>query len=213
MMMQSATATPVSRRQTARRRGRPRDDRLDEAIVRATVAEVGAKGWGGATIEGIAARAGVGRGTIYRRWPSKTELFQYAATAVTSHVDIQQSGSFADELFAAVLPIADMLTRPELAAMLPSLLAEAANDASIRETLRTFVAQSRHQAIGAVERARERGDILQSTDAKTLVDMLAGGLVYRRLLLGEDTDESAVRALVHQAVQSCAKPAAVEEDS
>jgi AcrR family transcriptional regulator len=181
--------------------------------VDATIAEVGAKGWGGATIEGVAARAGVGRGSIYRRWPSKTELFQYAAAAVTRPGEVLDSGSFVDDLSAAVLPIADMLTQPELAAMLPSLLAEAANDASIRETLRIFVAKSRTQAIEAVERARQRGDILQSTDAETLVDMLAGALVYRKLLLGEVTDAAAVRALVSQAVQSCAIPAATEEDS
>lgn len=198
---------------SAHRRGRPRDDRLDAVIVEATIAEVGAKGWGGATIEGVAARAGVGRGSIYRRWPSKTELFQYAAAAVTRPTEVLDSGSFVDDLFTAVLPIADMLTRPELAALLPSLLAEAANDASIRETLRAFVAQSRTQAIGAVERARRRGDILPSTDAETLVDMLAGALVYRKLLLGEATDAAAVRALVRQAVQTCATPTATEEDS
>jgi AcrR family transcriptional regulator len=186
---------------------------LDAAIVEATIAEVGAKGWGGATIEGVAGRAGVGRGTIYRRWPSKTELFHYAATAVTRPVAESDTGSFADDLFAAVLPIADMLTQPALTALLPALLAEAANDASIRQTLRTFVAQSRQQAIDAVERARSRGDIVQSTDAETLVDMLAGALVYRRLLLGEAADANAVRALVRQAVQNCSNDVAIEEDS
>jgi len=212
-MSGSMTKDAVSAGRPTQRRGRPRDDRLDAVIVEATIAEVGAKGWGGATIEGIAARAGVGRGTIYRRWPSKTDLFQYAATAVTRPVEAPDTGSFFDDLFAAVLPIADMLTRPELAGMLPSLLAEAANDASIRQTLRTFVAQSRQQAIDAVERARRRGEIEPSTDAETLVDMLAGALVYRRLLLGEATDAAAVRVLVRQAVQSCATHVAAEEDS
>jgi AcrR family transcriptional regulator len=206
------TKAQVTVARAARRRGRPRDDRLDAVIVDATIAEVGAKGWGGATIEGVAARAGVGRGSIYRRWPSKTELFQYAAAAVTRPAQVLDSGSFADDLFAAVLPIADMLTQPQLAAMLPSLLAEAANDASIRETLRIFVADSRTQAIEAVDRARQRGDIVQSTDAETLVDMLAGALVYRKLLLGEVTDAAAVRALVRQAVQSCVIPTATEEN-
>jgi hypothetical protein len=132
---------------------------------------------------------------------------------VTRPVDAPDTGSFVDDLFAAVLPIADMLTQPELAALLPSLLAEAANDTSIRQTLRTFVAQSRRQAIDAVERARRRGDIAQSTDAETLVDMLAGALVYRRLLLGEATDAATVRALVRQAVQNCSTNAAMKEDS
>lgn len=212
-MANSARKKPVTVARAAHRRGRPRDDRLDAVIVHAAVAEVGAKGWGGATIEGIAARAGVGRGSIYRRWPSKNELFQYAATVIIHPPEVVDTGSFGEDLFAAVLPMADMLTQPELAALLPSLLAEAANDASIRKTLHTFVGQSRQQAIDAVVRARRRGDIAESTDAETLVDMLAGALVYRRLLLGEATDAAAVRALVRQAVQSCSIPTGAQEDS
>lgn len=166
----------------------------------ATVAEAAAKGWGGATIEGIAARAGVGRASIYRRWPGKYELFQYVAASITRPVDGVDTGSLVDDLFAALLPIAEMLTEPELAALLPSLLAEAANDEAIRGTVRTFAGRCRQQAIDAVERARGRGDIARATDVDALVDMLAGGLVYRRLLLGEVTDAAAVRALIRQAI-------------
>jgi len=191
------TTTPAR----APRRGRPRDERLDAAIVAAAVAEVGAKGWGGATIEGIAARAGVGRASIYRRWGSKYELFQYAAVSITQSSDGVDTGSFVDDLFAALLPIAEMLTQPELAALLPSLLAEATNDESVRSTVRTFAGRCRQQAIDAVERARDRGDVPVATDADALVDMLAGGLVYRRLLLGEAADATAVRALIRQALR------------
>lgn len=172
-------------------------------IVEAAIAEVGEKGWSRATIEGIAARAGVGRGSIYRRWPSKLDLFQYAATAVMRTSAPVDTGCFADDLLAAMLPIADMLTQPDLAALVPSLLAEAAKDAAIRQTLRSFVGQSRQHAIEAVDRARARRDIVASTDAETLVDMLAGALVYRRLVLGEPADAATVNKLVRQAVQSC----------
>ena len=185
---------------TAPLRGRPRDGRLDAAIVAAAVAEVGAKGWGGATIEGIAARAGVGRASIYRRWSSKYELFQYVAVSITQPSDGVDTGNFVDDLFAALMPIADMLTQPELAALLPSLLAEATNDDAVRTTVRTFAGRTRQQAIDAVERARDRGDVPETTDADALVDMLAGGLVYRRLLLGEAADATAVRALIRQAL-------------
>lgn len=191
------TTTPVS----GARRGRPRDNRLDAVIIDAAIAETAAKGWGGATIEGIAARAGVGRASIYRRWSSKYELFQYVAGSITQPPAGVDTGSFVDDLFAALLPIAEMLTQPELAAILPSLLAEAANDEAIRTTVRTFAGRCRQQAIDAVERARRRGDVPGDTDADALVDMLAGGLVYRRLLLGETPDAAAVRALIRQAIK------------
>ncbi len=187
-----------------RLRGRPRDDRLDTAIIEAVIAEAAAKGWSGATIEGIAARAGVGRASIYRRWSSKDELFQYVARAITREPAAADTGCFADDLFAALLPIADMLTRPDLAAILPALLAEGATDDAIRSTVQTFAGRCRQHAIDAVQRARRRGDVPACTDADALVDMLAGGLVYRRLLLGESADAAAVRALIRQAVQNCA---------
>lgn len=188
----------------AQRRGRPRNNRLDAAIVAATIAETAEKGWGGATIEGIAARAGVGRASIYRRWPSKHQLFHYVATTITRPADGVDTGSFAEDLFAALLPIAEMLTEPELAAILPALLAEAANDESIRSTVREFAGRCRQQAIDAVERASGRGEIPVATDAEALVDMLTGGLVYRKLLLGRPVDATTIRTLISQALQSCA---------
>ncbi|MET4433358.1 TetR/AcrR family transcriptional regulator [Mycolicibacterium sp. 624] len=208
-----ATITPTMSTRETPRRGRPRDDRLDAVILDATIAETAAKGWGGATIEGIAARAGVGRASIYRRWSSKYELFQYVAGSITRPPDGVDTGSFVEDLFAALIPIAEMLTQPELAAILPALLAEAANDESIRSTVRTFAGRCRQQAVDAVHRALQRGDIPEATDADALVDMLAGGLVYRRLLLGEATDAAAVRALIRQAVQSCSPGADTEGQS
>ena len=64
-----------------------------------------------------------------------------------------------------------------------------------------------------MERARQRGDVEATTDAETLVDMLAGAMLYRRLLLGELTDAAAVETLVRQAVLSCSIRADVKEGS
>ena len=61
-----------------RRPGRPRDARVDQQIVEATLAEVTEKGFGAASIESIASRAGVGKATIYRRWPNREALLRFA---------------------------------------------------------------------------------------------------------------------------------------
>ena len=58
----------------ARGRGRPRSPEAEQAILNATLRMLGAKGVAGTTIEGVAADAGVGKTTIYRRWPTKTDL-------------------------------------------------------------------------------------------------------------------------------------------
>jgi AcrR family transcriptional regulator len=59
---------------TDRKPGRPRDARVDAAVAEATRAVLAEHGFGGATVEAIAARAGVGKATIYRRWPSREAL-------------------------------------------------------------------------------------------------------------------------------------------
>ena len=58
----------------ARGRGRPRSAKADQAILNATLRMLGTQGVAGTTIEGVAADAGVGKTTIYRRWPTKTAL-------------------------------------------------------------------------------------------------------------------------------------------
>ena len=69
---ESGTAADASER--PRRPGRPRDARRDEAILNATLALLQERGYQGLTIDGVAASAGVGRPTIYRRWSSKPSL-------------------------------------------------------------------------------------------------------------------------------------------
>src|SRR5207237_983939 len=70
----------VSEANDARGRGRPRDPKVDEAILGATVAVLRERGWSGTTIEEVAARAGVGKTSIYRRYPAKVALVADAAT-------------------------------------------------------------------------------------------------------------------------------------
>ena len=64
---------------TKRSRGRPRDESVDTAVVEAAVAEIAEKGLTAATMEAIALRAGVGRATLYRRWPNKSALLYFCA--------------------------------------------------------------------------------------------------------------------------------------
>ena len=74
-MTGSAPAVPV-----ARAVGRPRDPEADRAILEATIELLAEDGFGGLSIEAVAARAGVGKTTVYRRWPSKIPLVVDALT-------------------------------------------------------------------------------------------------------------------------------------
>ena len=83
---------------TARRPGRPRDPQADEAITSAIVDVLAEQGFSGFTVEEVAARAGVGKATIYRRWSTKEELVLAAAERVMVHVEPPDTGSLRDDL-------------------------------------------------------------------------------------------------------------------
>jgi AcrR family transcriptional regulator len=191
---------------TRPRRGRPRDDRLDEIILEATIAEVAEKGFAATSIEGIAARAGVGKGTIYRRWRGKDELFRFAATRFTDLVEGIDTGELRGDLVAIFEPMADRLMEPQIASVLPALIAEAAQDEVLGAFVQTYAHQRRDAALAAIDRAVARGEIEPGTDAGVLADLVAGALVYRRLLLGEPTDATAAHAIVDQAIRGLTVP-------
>ena len=103
-------AAPQARPEARRRRRafppmpRPRSREAEAAILDATIALLGEVGFSGLTIDGIAARAGVGKATIYRHWSSKAEVAVEAFRAFVPPLDDPDTGSFADDVRAVVLP-------------------------------------------------------------------------------------------------------------
>ena len=141
-----------------RRPGRPRDARVDQQIVEATLAELADKGFGGASIESIAGRAGVGKAAIYRRWPNREALLQFVALQVTDVVEPADTGDLRKDLLSVFTPLASQFYVTGAGALLPDLVAEAARDPKIRALLKDLVAERRAVAVHAFERAEARGE-------------------------------------------------------
>jgi AcrR family transcriptional regulator len=182
-----------------RRPGRPRDARVDQQIVEATLAEVADRGFGGATIESIAARAGVGKAAIYRRWPSREALLQFVALQVSEVVTPADTGDLRADLVAIFGPFSGEFYEGGAGALLPDLVAEAARDPKIRDMVRHLAVERRSVAVAAFERAAARGDLRRGVDIDTVVDMIAGSFLYRFLLLGDQPDdvERAIDVALH----------------
>jgi AcrR family transcriptional regulator len=168
----------------ALRPGRPRSTEADQAIVDAARAVFAEEGFDGLTMEAVAARAGVGKATVYRRYPGKAELVIRAASclgaAPAPEVD---TGSLRGDLQAIARNLVHLLTGTVAGRFVPELVAALPRCAQLAGEHRRFIAARRRHIVRAVGRAVARGEIAAATDAEIVADLLAGPIFYRHLVV------------------------------
>jgi AcrR family transcriptional regulator len=175
--------------------GRPRDERVDAAVREAAVAELLEVGYARLSIEGVARRAGVGKGAIYRRWRSKAELVFDVAVHPAEIGPPPDQGSLRADLAGLVEIIAASLGRPASAAAAPALLAELAADPELAARVDArFIDPERRLIEALLERAVARGELPDASGAE-LAHALTLGACFARLHLlrrpSADPDELA----------------------
>jgi len=180
------------------RRGRPRSEEADRAILAAATELLAERGLGGMSMEEVAARAGVGKATVYRRWGSRGALALDAFLAEFSRQQpVPDTGTFHGDLLAALRGWIRSVTKTPAGRMLAGLVAEAQRDPSLAAAWRERVFEPlRSSNTVLVQRAIERGEIPASTDADVVLDLLFGS-AYHRLLQGHRplTDQFARRVV------------------
>jgi len=159
-----------------------RSRRAESAILEATIALLAEVGFSGLTIDGIAARAEVGKATIYRHWSSKAEVAVEAFKAFIPPLDDPDTGSFADDVRAVVLQIVDGLSNSPLAAILPSLVEAAERDPELERMFKEFGTARRAVLRGVFTRAARRGELRDGLDPEVAIDVLVGPIFTRRLV-------------------------------
>jgi AcrR family transcriptional regulator len=185
---------------TAATRGRRRSERSHEAIIAATQELLVERSYPELTIEAIAARAGVGKQTIYRWWPSKAALVLEAYLAGSDAVALPAEGKTAREDIRALLGwLIAVLAQPIGGHVVAGLVADLQHDADLAEGFHRDVVPARRTAmLAALERARARGEIRADADLELAVDALHGAVFYRLLLSGEPLDDAFVERLAIQ---------------
>jgi AcrR family transcriptional regulator len=169
-----------------RRPGRPRSPEAHAAILRAALELAVEGGLRGLSMEAIAARAGVGKATIYRRWKSKEALFAEAIGSIALAPEVPDTGSVRDD-FDQVSGAALGRMAPEAFRVLPRLLADAADDPELLEALRAALLRPRRAALAEIlRRGAERGELRADIDVDLVTDMLIGPLITRVLTAGGD---------------------------
>ncbi|SON59543.1 putative HTH-type transcriptional regulator [Mycobacterium simulans] len=115
--------------------GRPRDPRIDGAVLRATVELLAETGYPGLSVAAIAERAGTSKPAIYRRWPSKAHLVHEAVFPIGSATEIPDTGSLREDLREMVCRTMAFLTTPAARAALPGLVGEMAAAPTLHSAL------------------------------------------------------------------------------
>jgi AcrR family transcriptional regulator len=191
----------------AKRRTSPDATRRSEASRRAILTAAfelaGKVGYARLSIEGIAARAGVGKQTIYRWWPSKGAV---VADALARHARVvvpeRDTGSFSGDLAAFFTDSFAGLENEGYADILRQIVAEAQHDEHVARVLSDFTAVRRAALRALLERGRTAGELAADADLDMMVDMAYGVLYYRLLVGHAPLDENAARSLAAELTSS-----------
>lgn len=167
---------------TTPRLGR-RGEALRRAVLDATIAEITAAGADAATIQAIAARAGVHETSIYRRWTTRENLVLDALIDRTS-VDIPtpDTGSLRGDLIALTRTVASFVQSPVGQALLQ---AGAHAPAAHRGELHSFWGARRDALAVVIDRAKQRGELAPDADGRLILETLVAPLHFRVLLSRE----------------------------
>jgi len=175
-----------------RRRGRPRSGGAERAILAAGARLLQERGVRRMSMQAVAAEARVSKATIYRRWPSKDALILDLVAGAAEETAAEASSAQAPapdaraELLAWVRAGLEAERSPQGAA-LQHLVRRAAEDPSLAASLRRRVLRGhRDRFMAIVERGMDAGQIRSDLDAGTLLDLVSGPLLYRRLIASAD---------------------------
>jgi AcrR family transcriptional regulator len=176
----------------ARRGGRPRSSETEQAILQVTRELLVEAGVQGLTIEKVAARAGVAKTTIYRRWRDKDELaLAVVLDMVEQVVKLPELGDTRAELLAFVNAAVQVLGSTLMGRVMQGLVSDLATDPELARAFRDRVVSVRDAEVERlVERGIARGDLRPDTDPESAHELLIGPVYYRLLLTGQPLDRA-----------------------
>jgi len=175
-----------------------RSEAARAAVLEAADGLLVERGFAGVTIEGIAARAGVAKQTIYRWWTSKTAiLFDAMLADAAEHFTPPDRGDLRSDLRDHLRQIATFLTATDAGVVCRALAGQAQHDPEVAARFRSdFVGPQRERDREPFLSARRRGDLSQTEDIELAIDQLVGPIYYRVLITGQGVPPEFTDALV-----------------
>jgi AcrR family transcriptional regulator len=179
-------------------RGRRPDPGVDRRIREAATSLLLTRGLG-FTMDDVAETAGVGRASVFRRYPTKRDMLLQTLTGLmATHVAVPDTGSLAGDLRVVVSDTLELWRLPGVARVTSQVYAEAGRDPAVAEIVRTGMRTRMERSWIVYERAIERRELPPDADLWLLTDLFTGFVAYRGLLgLPLPEPEEIVRALLH----------------
>jgi AcrR family transcriptional regulator len=171
----------------ARGRGRPRDEHAEQSIIDATIAILDEAGFAGLSIEAVAARAGVSRPTVYRRWPTKLDLAVDAVLRMAPPLDVTETADPQADLCHLVSGLAAEMTSSPLGRVITAAFTSGDTSAEplTRKLTETYLRPGRAAITGILQRAVRQGILRDDLDLELLLDLVLGAPAYRWLTTGK----------------------------
>jgi AcrR family transcriptional regulator len=199
----TATAIPLRRRGAA----------LEDAILEAAYSELCAEGYSGFTVEGVAARARTGKASIYRRWPTRSELILDALCARLPTpaecgltVRLSDSVTTADALRQIARTISGILASPA-GDVMRSIKCEAGTDPELARAIDDrFQAPRRAALLALLRRGIERGEVRPGADTAVVADVLPAVLMHRVMMQREPITARAITEIMEQVLLPLIEP-------
>ena len=181
----------------ARVPGRPRCPRTRQGILQATIAILREQGFAALTMEGVAARAGVGKSTVYRTWPDKASLaLDSFFCALSPRLPFRDTGSVRADFQRQMELVVREMNGPD-GRLLASIVAAAGLDDGVAAAFRArWQSLRRAEGQAAIDRGIARGELPADLDPGFLFDVLYSPFYYRLLVRHAPLDRRLVRQLV-----------------
>jgi AcrR family transcriptional regulator len=187
--MISSNRPSVAPRRTEGKRLQGRSARVLEAVLDAALEELGRVGYTALRIEDVAAKSGVNKTTIYRRWPTKLDLIASVLINAKEPPSLFDTGSLEGDVRASLYEMRERLHDPRHLAIMRVVMAE-----RMQPEVNEFVMQLRERYAVVrrkiFERAIERGELSPKVDPQSLLDLMTSPLVTRIVHQGREADDA-----------------------
>jgi AcrR family transcriptional regulator len=176
----------------------PRVERSRRVILSAALDVLSEVGYGGLTIEAVAARAGVGKSTVYRHWCGKLELVEEAVRNLKPEAAWPTTGTVRERLVVVLQQMAQAMAGSTWSNCLPAIIEAAERDAEVMAIHRRLATERRQLLVDLLAEGVPSGEVPADADLGVLAECLVGPILVRRLLLHEPFDNAAICDLVDQ---------------